>query len=145
MSLINDNQVMTSHNYHHLLMMNEFQQAVNDTFEEAHQAGQRGRVLGGEWHNMMSAAMNVVDVMGYNPNVPIDPEYRCNFTYDWVHEPVDWNERLLYSGAALRVFLNEKQSSSRWVEDPFTQELVSSSMEPMPRPDLVTAIAAAYS
>lgn len=92
---------------------------MNDTFEEAEQAGQRGRVLGGEWHNMMSAAMNAVNIMGYNPNVPVDPEYRCNFTHDWVHEPAEWNVHdwvrepadwngRLYSGAALRVFLNEK-------------------------------------
>jgi hypothetical protein len=127
----------------------EFQQVVNDTFEEAEQAGQTERELGGEWHNMMSAAMNAVDVMGYNPNVPVDPEYRCNLTLDWVYEPADWNGRL-YSGAALRVYLNEKRSSSSvlrsgLVEDPFTRELVSSSMEPTPRPDLVTGIALAYS
>ena len=78
-----------------------------------HRAGQRGRVMGGEWHNMTSEAiMNAVDVMDYNPNVPVDPECRCHFTHDWVHQPVEWNGRL-YSGAALRLFLNEQRSSMR--------------------------------
>jgi hypothetical protein len=54
----------------------ELQQAINATFEVAQQAGQSGRTLGGNWHYMMSTAMNAVDVMNYNPNVPVDPEYR---------------------------------------------------------------------
>jgi hypothetical protein len=54
----------------------ELQQAINATFEVAQQAGQSGRTLGGNWHHMMSTAMNAVDVMNYNPNVPVDPEYR---------------------------------------------------------------------
>jgi hypothetical protein len=54
----------------------ELQQAINATFEVAQQAGQSGRTLGGNWHYMMPIAMNAVDVMNYNPNVPVDPEYR---------------------------------------------------------------------
>jgi hypothetical protein len=91
----------------------------------------------------MSAAMNAVDAMNYNPSVPVDPDYRCHFTHDWVYEPVEWNGRL-YSGASLHVFLEEKRSRTRWIEDPFTRERVSSSTEPTPRPELVARIAVSY-
>ena len=72
---------------------NELQRAIDETFEETQQAGQRGRSAGGALDDMMAEAMNAVDVMDYNPNVPVDPEYRCHFTLDWVHEPVEWNGR----------------------------------------------------
>jgi hypothetical protein len=88
--------------------------------------------------------MDEVDGMHYNPNVPVDPNYMCLFTRDWLHEPVEWNGHL-YSNAALRVFLDEKRSSSsRWIGDPLTRELVISSTEPTPRPELVAEVAAAY-
>ena len=54
----------------------KLQQAIDATFEVAQQARQSGRVLGGDWHHMMSDAMNAVDDMDYNPNIPINPEYR---------------------------------------------------------------------
>ena len=54
----------------------ELQQAINATFSVAQQSGQSERILGGKRHHMMSDAMNAVDVMNYNPNVPINLEYR---------------------------------------------------------------------
>jgi hypothetical protein len=71
---------------------------------------QENGAWGDEWHIRMSAAMNAVDAMNYNPSIPADPDYRCHFTHDWVYDPVEWNGRL-YSGASLHVFLEEKEAA----------------------------------